>query len=104
MAITRSNVLLGAVLVLGSAAATGQTTGRTVRHYKVPDAPTAAPELAQAESSIEKKDYAAAEPLLQKVVAADPANYQAWFDLGFVENALGKSQESIDAYKKSVTA
>ena len=62
------------------------------------------PELTQAEAFIQKKDYAAAEPLLKKVVAADPANYEAWFDLGFAENGMGKVDDSIAAYRKSVEA
>ncbi len=62
------------------------------------------PELTQAESFIQKHDNAAAEPLLQKAVSREPANYEAWFDLGFVENALGKVEESIAAYRKSVAA
>ena len=53
---------------------------------------------------IEKKDYANAETLLNKVVAAQPGNYQAWFDLGFVYNALGRTEDSIAAYRKSVAA
>src|SRR5436305_2487125 len=61
----------------------------TVRHTRaMEDAP--APELAEAEGLIQKKNYTAAEPLLQKVVAADASNYVAWFELGFVENGLGK--------------
>ena len=77
--------------------------GTTVRHTRVmEDSP--APELAQAESYIQKKDYAAAEPLLRKVVEGDASNYVAWFDLGFVENGLGKTEDSIAAYRKSVTA
>lgn len=87
-----------------SATALVQDTGQTVRHHKVVEQDSWPPELTQAESDIEKKDYAAAEPLLQKVVAADPSNYQAWFDLGFVDNGLGKIAESISAYRKSVAA
>src|ERR1700733_800440 len=80
-------------------------TGQTVRHHKIAEAdPASPPELTKAESDIEKKDYAAAEPLLQKVVVADPKNYQAWFDLGFVYNGLGNLTESIAAYRKSVAA
>jgi tetratricopeptide (TPR) repeat protein len=60
--------------------------------------------LSVAEAAIDKKDYAAAETLLQKIVAQDAASYVAWFDLGFVENALGKLEESIAAYRKSVAA
>ncbi len=97
-----------ALLVLGfylGGTAHAQSTGQTVRHHKVAEQnPSFPPELAQAETAIEKRDYASAEPLLQKVVAADPANYQAWFDLGFVYNGLGNTQESIAAYRKSVAA
>jgi Flp pilus assembly protein TadD len=79
--------------------------GQTVRHHKIAESdPSFPPELIQAESDIEKKDYSAAEPLLQKVVAGDPKNYQAWFDLGFVYNAQGNLTESIAAYRKSVAA
>jgi Tfp pilus assembly protein PilF len=44
---------------------------------------------------IDKHDYAGAEPLLRKVVGDDPANYVAWYELGFVENGLGKTDDSI---------
>ena len=82
-----------------------QSTSRTVRHTKVAEQSSSTPpELAQAETAIEKKDYATAEPLLQKVVAAHPANYTAWFDLGFVYNALGRTDDSISAYRKSIAA
>jgi tetratricopeptide (TPR) repeat protein len=92
-------------LVLASLLPTGpafcQTTGKTVRHHKVTED---TPELIQAEAAIEKKGYATAEALLNKAVAADPTNYQAWFDLGFVYNALGNANASIAAYRKSVAA
>src|SRR5579863_6875682 len=82
-----------------------QSTGQTIRHHKVADQDSAFPlELTQAEAAIEKGDDAAAEPLLKKVVAANPNNYQAWFDLGFVYNRMGNAQESIAAYRKSVAA
>lgn len=81
------------------------STSKTVRHHRVEVEDQAQmPELTQAEAAIEKKDYAAAEPLLQKVIAAQPNNYQAWFDLGFVDSALGRNDESIAAYRKSVAA
>src|ERR1700751_5353495 len=60
------------------------------------------PDLAQAEEFIQKHDYATAEHVLNKVVESDPKNYVAWCDLGFVENGLGKVDESIAAYRKSV--
>jgi len=62
------------------------------------------PELTQAEADIGKQDYAGAEPLLKKVVQADAANYVAWFDLGFVESELGRTEDAIAAYRKAAAA
>ncbi|MGC1374197.1 MAG: tetratricopeptide repeat protein, partial [Candidatus Sulfotelmatobacter sp.] len=62
------------------------------------------PELREAESAIDKKDYPTAQLLLHKLVEREPANYVGWFDLGFVENALGSVDESVAAYRKSVAA
>jgi tetratricopeptide (TPR) repeat protein len=96
-----------AILLLGLSAGGvhAQDTGQTVRHHKVAIEDSAEPpELAQAEAAIEKRDYAASEPLLKTVVAGSPANYTAWFDLGFVYNALGRSDDSIAAYRKAVAA
>jgi Tfp pilus assembly protein PilF len=83
---------------------TGPNSSRTIRHTRIREENAPPPELTRAEEFIEKQDYAAAEPLLRKVVEHDPNNYVAWFDLGFVENALGKTADSIAAYRKSVDA
>ncbi len=92
------------VLALGGSIA-AQSTGQTVRHYRVMEQSNAVPpEVSKAEDDISKGDYASAEPLLKAVVARDPKNYQAWFDLGFIENELGKTDESIASYRKSVAA
>lgn len=96
------------VLLLITACAVGaqaQVSGKTVRHQKVAvEDPASPPELVQAESAIEKQDYTTAEPLLKKVVEQQPENYAAWFDLGFLYNALGNNNDSIAAYRKSVAA
>ena len=81
----------------------GAKPGQAKRH-KVAEEEAQSPELTKAEELIQKQDFGAAEPLLQKVVDEDPTNYVAWFDLGFVENGLGKIAESIAAYRKSVAA
>ena len=60
--------------------------------------------MTKAEEFIQKRDFAQAEPLLRKLVESDAANYVGWFDLGFVENGLGHTEESIAAYRKSVEA
>ena len=81
------------------------TSNEAIRHTRVPDEDSAPPpELTRAEDLIQKHDYAAAAPLLHKVVESDPKNYVAWFDLGFAENGMGDVAESIAAYRKSVAA
>jgi tetratricopeptide (TPR) repeat protein len=79
---------------------------RSVHHIRVPDddSPAQPTELTAAETAIEAKNYSAAESLLRRLVEHDPASYVAWFDLGFVENAVGKVADSIAAYRKSVAA
>ncbi|MFZ0866868.1 MAG: tetratricopeptide repeat protein [Candidatus Sulfotelmatobacter sp.] len=79
---------------------------RSVHHIQVEDddSPAQPAELIAAESAIEKRDYAAAEPLLRKLLGHEPASYVGWFDLGFVENELGRLDDSIAAYRKSVAA
>ncbi len=95
----------------GSSQASSQSSSqlqahRSVHHIQVEDedSPSQPAELTQAESAIDKQNYAAAEPLLRKLVEREPESYVGWFDLGFVENALGKLDESIAAYRKSVAA
>jgi tetratricopeptide (TPR) repeat protein len=80
------------------------TSHHSGRHVQVQVDDDQATKLMQAERAIGKKDYAAAEGLLRSFVEKNPANYEAWFDLGFVENELGKVEESIAAYRKSVAA
>ena len=95
--------LAHAILLIALAAVAFAQTHTTVRHYKerIDDTP---PEIAQAEDAIQKNDFSAAETLLKKAIDKDPNNYQAWFDLGFVLNRLARTDESIAAYRKSVTA
>jgi Flp pilus assembly protein TadD len=82
----------------------GLNSSGTVRHTRVVEQGQTSPEVSQAEDLIQKRDYAAAETLLRKAVANDPTSYVAWFDLGFTENGLGKTDDSIAAYRKSVIA
>jgi tetratricopeptide (TPR) repeat protein len=86
----------------------GTNSGQKAHHTTVAEEDAPPPELAKAEALIQKQDYAGAEPLLRKLLEGDagndPANYVAWFELGFVENGLDKRDESIAAYRKSVAA
>ena len=99
-----SRLLIAALsLAVLSGDLSAQSTKKTVRRPKVAEEDSSTL-LTQAETAIEKKDYASAEPLLKKVIARDPTNYLAWFDLGFVYSASGKTDDSIVAYRKSVSA
>jgi Tfp pilus assembly protein PilF len=93
-------IIFTASVLTASAFAQDQTT---VRHHKE-RIDAQAPEIAQAEDAIQKGDFAGAETLLNAALAKDANNYTAWFDLGFVLNRLGRSEESIAAYRKSVAA
>lgn len=95
--------LANAILLIALTAAALAQTHTTVRHYKerIDDTP---PEIAQAEDAIQKNDFTGAETLLRKAIDKDPKNYQAWFDLGFVLNRLGRVEDSIHAYRQSVAA
>src|ERR1700726_1852435 len=95
--------LANAILLIALATCTFAQTHTTIRHYKerIDDTP---PEIAQAEDAIQKNDFTAAETLLKKAIDKDPKNYQAWFDLGFVLNRLGRVEDSIHAYRQSVAA
>jgi Tfp pilus assembly protein PilF len=86
------------------APASSSSSKRSGHHIQVPVEGSQPEELTQAEAAIEKKSYAEAERLLHKLVERDGASYVAWFDLGFVENALGNVDASIAAYRKSVAA
>src|SRR5260221_6177392 len=57
--------------------------------------------LQEAESLLQKQQYAAAEEKLQSLISTQAGNPQAWFDLGFAESHLGKTAESIGTYKKA---
>ncbi len=98
--LTTNAILLIVVTLCAVALAQTHTT---VRHYKerIEEQP---PEIAQAEDAIQKNDFTAAETLLKKALDKDPNNYQAWFDLGFVLNRLGRVEDSIHAYRQSVAA
>jgi len=61
----RRYLLVPALLPALSIFCSAQTTGKTVRHHRIAEE-QANPELAQAEAAIQEKDYAKAEPLLQK--------------------------------------
>ncbi len=57
--------------------------------------------LQEAESLLQKQQYAEAETKLQSLIGTQAENPQVWFDLGFAESHLGRTTESASAYKKA---
>jgi Flp pilus assembly protein TadD len=100
---------LAAVLVFAGVVAgvQAQESKPTVRHHRVeetaPEDPNAVL-LDQAETAMQHNDFASAEAALQKVTAAKPEDYRAWFDLGYIYNATQRQPQAIDAYRKAVAA
>ena len=102
--LTRAFIFSFAVSLAFSSAATAQSTSKTVRHHKIAEQDPVAVMLAEAESDLDKQDYANAETLLKKYLETHSDNYAAWYDLGFAYHQLGKRDDSIAAYRKSVGA
>ncbi len=59
-------------------------------------------DYAAAEDAFKAGKYAAAVPLLEKVVARDPKNADAWNRLGFSNRKLGKFSEALADYEKAL--
>src|SRR5581483_10233217 len=103
VAAAAGSVPLGVHAVLQTSSQSSPHKSAT-RRTTVAEEENSNPELTQAEALIQKQKLNEAEPLLRKAVEKDPENYVAWFDLGFVNNGLGRTDDSIAAYRKSVAA
>jgi tetratricopeptide (TPR) repeat protein len=80
-----------------------QDTGRAVRHHPVAIAEDPASNLLdQAETLLSRGDAAAAKPLLEQATEKNPKSYQAWYDLGYAEQAMNEDEQAIAAYRKSL--
>src|SRR5713101_5468847 len=109
MRTAKNKVALLLALTMASAGAVeacAQTGAKPARRPPVTSPPQlpsyASAQVDKAEEAISRGNYAAAEPLLKSAVIADPKDYRAWYDLGFVENGKGETDAAIDAYRKSV--
>jgi tetratricopeptide (TPR) repeat protein len=89
-------------IVLCASAAFSQSG--TVRHHtvKTEQRSPSSDLLDKAENLVAQGDFASAEPLLQQATAKDSDNYQAWYDLGYVHQAMHRGDDAISDYRKSV--
>jgi tetratricopeptide (TPR) repeat protein len=102
----RTTVVLTLALILSTTAgnAWSQKTSRTEpsRSAKSQQADS----LAEAESLLQKQQYAEAEQKLTALLSdvagnGQAENPQAWFDLGFAQSHLNKTGEAVASYRKA---
>ena len=60
------------------------------------------PDYRTAVKEIDKKNYEAAIPLLQKVVASDPKHADAFNYLGYTHRQLGRMDEAVGFYRQAL--
>ena len=90
-----------ALLSASSGAQRSSRTGPSPQSHPHADA------LAEAEGLLQKQQYAEAEQKLTDMVSdaakdSQQENPQAWFDLGFAQNHLNKTNEAVASYRKAV--
>jgi len=61
-----------------------------------------APLLAQAQAALDRNDFSAAIPLLQKIAEARPNDALPHFELGFAYSGLKKNAEAIPEYRRAI--
>ncbi|HEY2170362.1 MAG TPA: tetratricopeptide repeat protein, partial [Candidatus Angelobacter sp.] len=99
MGITKT--IAAALLASLALPALAQTRPAHKPHPQTATEDHAADDLKDAESLLQKQQYAQAEEKLQALTATQSENPQAWFDLGFAQSHLGKTAEAVSAYKKA---
>ena len=61
-------------------------------------------EVANAEAAMVKRDWKAAEPILDAWLAAHPADARALFDAGYLADAQGRNDDAASLYRKAIEA
>src|SRR5579859_4108384 len=103
MGITKSiaTTVLAPCAMLASAHAQTRPQHKSHPQAATADDDRASDALKEAESLLQKQQFAQAEEKLQAIVATQAENPQAWFDLGFAQSRQDKNAEAIGAYKKA---
>ena len=99
-------ILILAVVCAAAAQSTRPATKGRSQSAKPSTQPTAPqklpPELEKAEAAIAQKNFAAAESLLLQETKANPQDFRAWYDLGFVYYQTQRADQAIKAYRQSI--
>ncbi len=88
-----------------SRAQSGAGPARSSKPQQVSPSPadSLAPLLSQAQEALDRKDFAAAIPLLEKIAAAKPGDALPHFELGFAYSGLKKNEEAIAEYRRAIS-
>ena len=103
---TSTRSLAGAAIAVGLILGTGNTALAFDGGSRTTSTTSSAPRDADygaAEEAFKAGKYAAAIPLLEKVVARDPKNADAWNRLGFSNRKLGKYPAALADYEKALS-
>jgi tetratricopeptide (TPR) repeat protein len=96
----------GKILAIALVGAALTLQAQTRSNPSRPTAPVAqshpADPQAEAESLIEKQQYAEAEEKLQSLIKTQAKNPQTWFDLGFAQSHQGKTGDAVASYQNAV--
>ena len=96
-------IVMAAVLAmaLGLAGSVGEVLAMG---SSTPSSSTAKPEsdYAKAEKAVKAKDFKGAIPLLEKVVASEPKNADAFNYLGYSHRKIGEKDKALAYYKKAL--
>ena len=97
-----------AIFTIATAALAASSGGSVPRPAEPRPSPTSPAQTAteadfsKAEYMIKAERYEEAIPLLQRVVAKNPRDADAWNYLGFASRKLGKKAEALDYYNKAL--
>ena len=97
-----------AIFTIATAALAASSGGSVPRPAEPRPSPTSPAQSAteddfsKAEYMIKAERYEEAIPLLQRVVAKNPRDADAWNYLGFASRKLGKKAEALDYYNKAL--
>jgi tetratricopeptide (TPR) repeat protein len=84
------------------APANSQSSQSKAQPPSAPSTDPLAPLLAQAQAALDRNDFAAAIPLLQKIADAKPTEALPHFELGFAYSGLKKNPEAIAEYRRAI--
>jgi tetratricopeptide (TPR) repeat protein len=99
---SKLNVIPAALLALGTMGTPAQTIPAPGARPRPSAQKPAADPLQEAESLLEKQQYAQAAEKIQALMPDQAKNPQAWFDLGFAQSHLGDAKAAAASYQKAV--